>query len=187
MEWINPPARWTLEHGELCFETAPGTDFWRVTHYGFTRDSGHVYGERVPGDCTIEASFSAAYATLYDQAGLMLRLSETHWIKAGIEFTDGAMHLSAVVTNGRSDWSVLPLTTAPERVRLRLTRRGEAVMIQHSPEPDRWHLLRLAHLPAGPAIAGVMACAPERHAAPGLEVRFHEWRVGPPVNAELHA
>jgi uncharacterized protein len=185
MEWFNPPKQWNLENGVLRFVTEPETDFWRVTHYGFIRDNGHVYGQTVSGDCTLEAVFSAKYERLYDQAGLMLRLSETHWIKTGIEFTDGLEHLSVVVTNGQSDWSVLPLTTRPEKMRLRLTRRGEAVMIQYALEPGNWQLLRLAHFPAGAALAGAMACTPERK-TDGLEVVFHELRVGPAVDAALH-
>ncbi|URK86525.1 DUF1349 domain-containing protein [Rhizobium sp. RCAM05350] len=39
----------------------------------------------------------------------MLRLDERNWIKCGIEYTDGLMHFSVVVTRGVSDWSVIPL------------------------------------------------------------------------------
>ena len=187
MEWLNPPQHWTLEHDTLHFSTEPGTDFWRTTHYGFVRDNGHLYGEQVSGDCTLEATFSADYDTLYDQAGLMLRLGETHWIKTGIEYTDGIQHLSVVVTNTYSDWSVLPLPSNPDRMHLRLTRRDDAVMIQYALQPDHWQLLRLAYFPTGPALAGAMACTPERQTAPGLRVTFHRLHVGPAVNAELHA
>ena len=48
------------------------------------------------------------YEALYDQAGPLLRIDETHWVKAGIEFTDGLMHFSVVVTRDVSDWSVIP-------------------------------------------------------------------------------
>ena len=39
----------------------------------------------------------------------MLRLDARNWIKCGIEYTDGMMHFSVVVTRGVSDWSVIPL------------------------------------------------------------------------------
>ena len=47
----------------------------------------------------------ADYTANFDQAGLMLYLDEKHWLKCGVELTDGDRFLSVVVTNGRSDWS----------------------------------------------------------------------------------
>ncbi|RYG21241.1 DUF1349 domain-containing protein, partial [bacterium] len=122
MTWLNEPPRWTDEDGVLSVTTGDRTDFWRTTHYGFIRDDGHVYGRPVEGDFAAEVSFSGEYEALYDQAGLMLRLDERNWIKAGIEFTDGKHHLSAVVTRDFSDWSVLPLPVAPKEVRLLISR-----------------------------------------------------------------
>ena len=91
------------------------TDFWRETFYGFIRDSGHAFLRGVSGDFTASVTVLGDYEALYDQAGLLLRLDEEHWIKAGIEFTDGLMHFSVVVTSGVSDWSVIPLPTQPKR------------------------------------------------------------------------
>ena len=37
-----------------------GTDFWRITGYGYIRDNGHLYGEQIGGDfvsiqvCTLD-------------------------------------------------------------------------------------------------------------------------------------
>ena len=112
----------------------PKTDFWRETFYGFIRDSGHAYLRGVSGDFTASATVLGDYEALYDQAGLFLRLDEKHWIKAGIEYTDGLMHFSVVVTNGVSDWSVIPLPEAgpKDEVAVRLTRHGDAVRVQFS-------------------------------------------------------
>jgi regulation of enolase protein 1 (concanavalin A-like superfamily) len=61
---------------------------------------------------------SAHWKTLYDQAGIYVRLPPTptstkpRWLKSGIEFEDGKPLLSAVValTDTGADWSLLPLT-----------------------------------------------------------------------------
>ena len=45
----------------------------------------------------------ARHETLYDQAGLMLRIDERNWLKAGIEFVDGRQMLSVVATT--HEWS----------------------------------------------------------------------------------
>ena len=132
--WLNPPDRWSGDAKSLELLTNSKTDFWRETFYGFIRDSGHAYLRAVSGDFTASATVIGDYEALYDQAGLFLRLDEKHWIKAGIEYTDGLMHFSVVVTNGVSDWSVIPLPAArPEdEVAVRLTRHGDAVRVQFS-------------------------------------------------------
>ena len=129
LRWLNPPPRKTVAEGRLAAETGDSTDFWLETFYGFTHDNGHFgFTDRV-GDFSAEVTFAGVYRELYDQAGMMLRLDERTWLKAGIEYTDGQQHLSVVVTRGVSDWSVLPLATAPASVRLRLTRLGSAVLV----------------------------------------------------------
>jgi uncharacterized protein len=39
----------------------------------------------------------------------MMRFSDTHWIKCGIEYVNGVKQASTVITNDYSDWSVTPL------------------------------------------------------------------------------
>ena len=46
MRWLNEPASWSGSLDALTVQCEPGTDFWRTTHYGFVRDSGHfAYAE----------------------------------------------------------------------------------------------------------------------------------------------
>lgn len=185
MHWLNEPPKWSLEDDILQVTTGERTDFWRETHYGFVRDDGHFFYTEAEGDLSAEATFSAAYEHLYDQAGLMLRLDERHWVKAGIEYSDGEKLLSTVVTRERSDWSVTSLDSnadAPE-VTLRLTRRGGALLVQVLRE-DSAYVLRLADFPASdPVQVGVMCCTPERLS---LRATFRNFRVGPP-EGELHS
>ena len=184
MRWLNAPPDWSYEDGVLRLRTGDKTDFWRETYYGFVRDSGHLFYRDVGGDFTAEVRFGGAYETLYDQAGLMLRLDERNWIKTGIEYTDGLQHLSVVVTRDASDWSVQPLPENPEEIGLRLTRHGSAVRVQFSLAGQPWQMARLAYLPASdPAMIGMMACSPERS---GFEARFRDFDVGPAIPPNLH-
>ena len=167
----------------LQVTTGERTDFWRETHYGFVRGNGHFFYTETGGDFTAEVTFSAAYKHLYDQAGLMLRLDERHWVKAGVEYSDAQQLLSTVVTRERSDWSVTSLPEGVDEVTLRLTRRGEALLVQVLREGAA-HLLRLADFPASnPIQVGVMCCTPERS---GLRATFLGFRIGSP-EGELHA
>ncbi len=147
--WLNPPDRWSGDAKALELLTNAKTDFWRETFYGFIRDSGHAYLRAVSGDFTASATVLGDYEALYDQAGLFLRLDESHWIKAGVEYTDGLMHFSVVVTSGVSDWSVIPLPAARplDEVAVRLTRHSDAVRVQFSVAGAPWQLARLSPFP----------------------------------------
>ena len=127
MTWLNPPTDVTEGPDRLTVTTSANTDFWRETFYGFIRHSGHHLGQHVTGDFTAQVTIAADYQALYDQAGLMLRLSQTHWIKAGIELTDGQAMFSTVVTNGQSDWATLPLSFPASPMTLRLTAESKAI------------------------------------------------------------
>lgn len=182
--WQNPPLRHSFEGDMLHVETGKETDFWRETFYGFRRDSGHFLFAPVAGDFSAEVTVKGQYEVLYDQAGLMIRLSESHWIKAGIEYTDGEMYFSTVVTNDASDWSLIKIPAA-ESVKLRVTRHHEAVRVQYLDiTDDRWKPARLAYFPPTASVdVGVMCCSPQRE---GFKVAFNCYRVGPPISRELH-
>ncbi len=183
MTWLNPPPLVTTGTDSLTLTTGANTDFWRETFYGFTRHSGRHLAHPVTGDFTARVTVSADYQALYDQAGLMLRLSDTHWIKAGIEHTDGQPVFSTVVTNGQSDWATLPLAFPASPLTLRLTRHGTAIRVDLTEPSGLWRLARLAHLPDGPAMIGPMACSPERA---GLTASFSAYTCGPAIPRTLH-
>ena len=183
MHWLNEPPVWQTENDRLRVVTGPNTDFWRVTHYGFIRDNGHFYYEEKTGDFTIEAKIEAKYEALYDQAGVMIRLNAANWIKAGVEYTDGSPHFSAVVTRDFSDWSVLPAPSAGA-VWFRLTKLSSAIRIQYSIDGVSFRMLRLAYFPdAGSTQVGLMCCSPERE---GFEAEFTH-SIGEPIVTALHA
>lgn len=184
-QWLNEPPQWTGDARSLSLTTGAKTDFWRETFYDFIRDSGHAWLTPVSGDFSATAVIRGDYETLYDQAGMMLRIDESRWIKAGIEFTDGLMHFSVVVTRGVSDWSVIPLhQAAPDTpVHVRLTRHGDAVRVQFHLGDGKWQMARLGPFPADDAMVGVTACSPERE---GFFARFEDISVGPPIARKLH-
>jgi regulation of enolase protein 1 (concanavalin A-like superfamily) len=179
--WTTEPPHWSEENGVLDATSGDRTDFWQGTYYGFQRDDGHARLTRVGAAWSARVTFEGRYESLYDQAGLMLRASASVWIKAGIEWTDGAPHLSVVVTDGLSDWSARPVAEAGA-VTLRMTRLKGAVLVQRA-VPDGWEMMRLA--PFLPDIAGVgpYLCSPERA---GFRASFRDLRIGAPEVEALH-
>ena len=161
MRWLNEPRSWSGDASDLTVAVEPDTDFWRVTHYGFTRDSGHFLDTGALG-----LRFRGDFAHQYDQAGLMLRLDESRWIKAGLEL-DGSLWLSVVVTNGVSDWSQQPAPPpdADGFWSIRAVRDRDSVQILCGDQP-----VRLAPFPDGGTLrSGPMCAAPK---GPGFTARF---------------
>jgi uncharacterized protein len=167
--WFNEPARW----GDDTITTDPDTDFWRTTHYGFVRDSGHILGVDRSGDLELTVTFSGDYAEQYDQAGIALRIDERNWLKTGVELVDGQQLLSAVVTREVSDWSVVALAEPTEKVTLRVTRAGDAVTIRYGLDgAPPATMLRLAYFPPELSVlAGVMCASPT---GKGFTTRFED-------------
>ena len=173
LRWLHPPASWRVEgsRSRLAIESDPETDFWQRTHYGFRRDNGHFLYCAAPETAVITAQFHSYAAHQYDQAGLMVRFSETCWLKTSVEFEpDGPSQLGAVVTNhGYSDWSLQDLPAPPGDARLsyclRVQLQGAEVQVEHSAgETGPWRLIRVARLlPDGEsgATCGIYACSPQ--------------------------
>ena len=184
--WHCEPPNWSLsEEAGLSLETGNKTDFWQDTYYGFNRDDGHFFGAAIEADFTAILEFEGFYNTLYDQAGLMLRLDHNNWVKAGIEFSDQVTNFSIVVTrNGRSDWSVMacPNVSGPQKVRL--THTNAAVLAHYLGGDGRWHLTRVADFPTETKMQlGPMACSPQRG---GFAAIFKSLNVTPPISSPLH-
>lgn len=182
--WLNKPHQSTLTPHALEVTTDKGSDFWCETFYGFTRDSGHFYGMHAPSRFTAQLRIRAKYEKLYDQAGLMIRIDETRWMKAGIELSDGRAMISSVLTDGRSDWATAPYEGDPKDFWIRATVADGVLRLQVSGNGKIWPLMRLAPFPEAESYqVGPMCCTPERE---GLQVHFSDWSLTPPLSKALH-
>ena len=182
--WWNPPQLSTITSDSLALTTDNESDLWRKTSYGFIHDTGHGLLAPLPNNSAMECDIEATYDHAFDQAGLLVFSSETHWIKCGIEFADGAPQLGAVVTRDVSDWSagVIP-DWGSGTTRFRVSRSGDALTIRAQRPGEAWRLVRLA--PLDPTLtwkAGPYAASPSRA---GLEVTFRNWVQGE-ADASLH-
>lgn len=176
MEWLHEPAEWQANGDELTVTAAAKTDFWRTTHYGFVRDNGHFYGLEATGDFVATVIVRGRYRDQYDQAGLMVRLNETTWLKTGVEFVEGVPLASVVVTRNYSDWSVAPLPPEMRDLHIRLIRQGDAIEVRVAANDGEEMMLRLAYLTDEPVVrVGPMCAAPDGE---GFDVTFRGFAVG---------
>ena len=102
MQWFNEPEQWEIKEKSLSMQVTPQSDYWRISHYGFTVDDAPFYYATYGGEFEVKVKITGDYKQRFDQAGLMLRINHENYIKAGIEFVDGKYNLSAVVTPWRS-------------------------------------------------------------------------------------
>ena len=181
--WLNEPEAVKTEQHRLLVTAKENSDFWRITSYGFIHESGHALLNDFAQDSAVELTWLLNYREQFDQAGLLIWSDEENWIKAGIEFADGKPQLGAVVTRGKSDWSVAPVESWMNKpVQLRVSRAGDAVTIRARCEGD-WELVRLAPLdPDRDWQVGLHLASPSRA---GLEIEFLELKTGR-ADQQLH-
>ncbi|MFD2744625.1 MULTISPECIES: DUF1349 domain-containing protein [Sphingobacterium] len=177
MTWFNEPSKWEIENETLQMFVTPKSDYWRISHYGFTVDDAPFYYTERGGEFEVKVKISADYEARFDQAGLMLRIDHENYIKAGIEFVDGKYNLSAVVTHKTSDWSIVPIDKAIPFVWIKAIRRLDAVEVFYSFDDKTYTMMRNAWLQDNhPVKVGVMAACPD---GDGFDVKFEQFKITP--------
>lgn len=183
-QWTHSPVSASEDGTDLLVEAAEGSDAWRRTAYGFIHESEHALLAPFAVGSAMEVTVTADLPEQFDQAGLFIRVNGETWVKAGLERSDGVLQLGAVVTFGRSDWSVAPVHGWDGRkVTVRVSRTADALIIRAGITGAGQQLVRVVPFDAAQeTAAGPFVCAPTRA---GLSVRFHSWTVGD-ADASLH-
>lgn len=148
MNWFNEPAQWNINGGKLSMQVTPQSDYWRISHYGFTVDDAPFYYAEYGGEFEAKVKVSGDYKVRFDQAGMMIRIDHENYIKAGIEFVDGKYNLSTVVTHHTSDWSVIALDRPVDFIWIKAVRRLDAIEIFYSFDDKEYTLMRNAWMEA---------------------------------------
>ncbi|MCW4470767.1 DUF1349 domain-containing protein [Flavobacterium sp. MFBS3-15] len=175
MQWFNEPSQWQIKDKSLIMQVTPKSDYWRISHYGFTVDDAPFYYATYGGEFEAKVKLTGAYKARFDQMGLMLRIDHKHYIKTGVEFVDGKFNVSTVVTHDKSDWSVTPLDKVPPFIWIKVVRRLDAVEIYYSLDDKTWIMTRNAPLQDNtPVMVGLMAASPDGN---GFEAKFEHFSV----------
>ncbi|MDZ7606167.1 MAG: DUF1349 domain-containing protein [Cyclobacteriaceae bacterium] len=165
LQWNCEPASWEIDGDRLDVICDRETDFWQRTHYGFRADNGHFLYTDLDGDFMLETHVRCHFLHQYDQAGLMVRVSDECWMKTSVENElNEPRKLGAVVTNhGYSDWSTQDISDLITEYRLQIIRRGSDYKVSYFHEDSReWVQMRLFHLFDTPKVqAGIYACSPK--------------------------
>lgn len=178
MQWFNEPSSWEIKTPTTFVMQVPAkTDYWRITHYGFTVDDAPFYYATYGGEFEVKVKITGNYKTTFDQMGLMIRTDHKNWIKTGVEFVDGKQNVSTVVTHNTSDWSVIELDEAPKSLWIKAVRRLDAVEVFYSYDDKEYKMIRTCYLEDNsPVQVGIIGASPDGE---GFEAIFENFEVKP--------
>jgi regulation of enolase protein 1 (concanavalin A-like superfamily) len=175
MQWFNEPAKWDIKDKALTMFVTPQTDYWRISHYGFTVDDAPFYFANYGGEFEVKVKLTGSYKARFDQMGLMIRTDQENYIKTGVEFVDGKFNVSTVVTHKVSDWSVTTLDKVPPFIWIKAVRKLDAVEIFYSFDDVNYVMTRNCPLQDNrPVMVGMMAASPDGQ---GFEAKFEHFTV----------
>lgn len=175
MNWFNEPSDWKVSGNKLTMSVTPKSDYWRISHYGFTVDDAPFYYSEYGGEFEAKVKIAGDYKVRFDQAGMMIRIDHENYIKTGIEFVDGRYNLSTVVTHRTSDWSVIALDRPVDFIWIKAVRRLDAIEIFYSFDDVEYHMMRNAWMEANrPVKIGMFAACPD---GDGFNVSFSGFKV----------
>lgn len=173
--WFNEPEHWEIKNSSLIMQVTPKSDYWRISHYGFTVDDAPFYYGNYGGEFEAKVKLTGAYKARFDQMGLMIRTDHENYIKTGVEFVDGKFNVSTVVTHTKSDWSVTTLDKVPPFIWIKVVRRLDALEIFYSLDDKTYIMTRNAPLKDNaPVMVGLMAACPDGN---GFEAKFEHFSV----------
>lgn len=175
MQWFNEPESWEIKNNELTMDVTPQSDYWRISHYGFTVDDAPFLYTTRGGEFEVEVKIDGKYVHRFDQACLMLRIDKENYIKTGIEYVDGKYNLSVVVTHHTSDWSVITLDEKIPYIWIKAVRRLDAVEIFYSFDGKEYTMMRNCWLQDNtPVKVGMMAACPD---GTGFKAHFSHFKI----------
>lgn len=122
----------------LCVLPPALQDSWSRTFYEplLVKNNAAALLASVPSSAEATAEIDCFMRPLhqFDQVGLFVSISDDCFVKAGLEYADGKLHLSVVVTNnGFSDWSTQVRAATPSCMSSACIRLPRACNVQ------KWH------------------------------------------------
>ena len=165
--WVRNPKDYHIRDDRVTITTLPHTDLWQRTYYHFRNDNAPVFQmetEEPQFSFIVKTDFSDS-AHRFDQCGVVMYLDSENWLKASVEYENGAFqHLGSVVTNGGySDWATTEIPGDVKSMWYRLSRREDDYRIECSDDGVHFRQMRICHMHKGGGRIrfGIYACSPE--------------------------
>jgi len=139
--WNNmPPSQAKTTGCTITMSIPPKTDCWRKTRNNVTRDNAPFHWHKVTGDFEVICKISGGLKSIYDKAGMMIRLNDENWVMTGLEFFNQSMNHSTCVTKDHTDWSLTPLPANAEKVGVwfKVKRMSDSFECLYSIDGNKW-------------------------------------------------
>lgn len=168
LAWLNLPKDYSIEDNQITITTQPYTDLWQRTYYHFRNDNApmlQMETDELYFSFVVKTDFTTAQQR-FDQCGVVMYLDSENWLKASVEYENGAFqHLGAVVTNhGYSDWTTTEISAETRQMWYRLSRRGQDFRLECSQDGVKFSQMRICHIAKATdkICFGIYACSPEK-------------------------
>ena len=66
MQWFNEPEQWEIKDKSLSMQVTPQSDYWRISHYGFTVDDAPFYYATYGGEFEVKVKITGDYKQRFD-------------------------------------------------------------------------------------------------------------------------
>lgn len=170
-EWINKPKEYNISDKRISFKVLPKTDFWQITHYGFSRTDGNCYVKEVNQDVSFTVKVKMNYKEEFDQLGIIVYFNEDNFAKLCVENQlkcDNKLG-SVVCKDKRSDWATQSLNNIDE-LYFRVSKRGVNYLFEYSYDGIVFQQIRLFDISVGEIVnIGVFGASP---LGDGFEAEF---------------
>lgn len=70
MNWFNEPEVWSVDNGVLTMDVTPKSDYWRISHYGFTVDDAPFFWAEYGGEFEAKVKISGEYKKRFTKRDL---------------------------------------------------------------------------------------------------------------------
>ena len=170
-KWINEPKLYKLEKDKITFQVLPKTDFWQITHYGFSRTDGNCLVKEVDKDICFVVKVKMNYISEFDQCGIMVYLDEDNFAKLCVENQLKTKNKlgSVVCKSKRSDWATQPFGDV-KSIYFRVSKRGINYLFESSIDGSHFEQMRLFDIPGGEKVnIGIFGASP---LGSGFEAEF---------------
>lgn len=173
--WINQPKKYQVDKEKISFQVSPKTDFWQVTHYGFSRTDGNCFVAEIDEDICFTVKVKMNYISEFDQCGIIVYQNEENFAKLCVENQLKTKNKlgSVVCKSKRSDWATQPFGN-DETIYLRVSKRGINYLFESRTSGRNFEQMRLFDLPENKKVSiGLFGASP---LGDGFEAEFYDFR-----------
>jgi hypothetical protein len=169
--WINEPQLHIVEKDRITFQVLPKTDFWQITHYGFSRTDGNCLVADIDEDICFSVKVKMNYMSEFDQCGIIVYLNDDNFAKLCVENQLKTKNKlgSVVCKSKRSDWATQPFGDM-DSIYFRVSKRGVNYLFESSLDGYNFEQMRLFDIPGSEKAAiGIFGASPLGN---GFETEF---------------